>query len=73
MRLDLLMQASVVYAFENISKSKWATTHAFGFSETGGAKQVCRYVLKKQEIMGLFTQMRSNNKSLCTRKQVRPP
>ena len=70
-RPDLLTQASVVYHFENISKSKKATARAFGFSEAGGAKQVRGYVSKKQEIMGLLTHMRSKNKSLRSRKQVR--
>ena len=44
---------------------------AFGFSEAGGAKQVRGYVSKKQEIMGLLAHMRSKNKSLRSRKQVR--
>ena len=69
-RVDLLMQASIVYHFDNICKRKKASTHAFGFSKIARAKQVRGYVLKKQEIMGLFTEMQTNKKSLRSRKQV---
>ena len=51
-RPDLLTQASVVYHFENISKSEKATARAFGLSKAAGAKQVRGCVSKKQEIMG---------------------